>query len=119
MKTTSEIIADKELIAYCGLYCGACRNYLKGKCPGCAGNMKAAWCTIRKCCLENDLKSCADCNLMSLDNCKKFNNFVGKVFGIIFNSDRAACIAAIKGKGYDTFAAEMAHSRKPSIGRKR
>lgn len=31
MKTieTIEIISDKNLIAYCGLYCGACRSYLQ------------------------------------------------------------------------------------------
>lgn len=26
------IKADKQLIAACGLYCGACRKYLAGKC---------------------------------------------------------------------------------------
>lgn len=117
MKTTKEIVADKSLIAYCGLYCGACRSYLKGKCPGCAGNMKATWCAIRQCCKEHGFTSCADCNLMALNDCKKFNNFVGKVFGFIFNSDRAACIAAIKEKGADAFALDMAHSGRQSISR--
>jgi len=31
-----EIIADEKLVAKCGLYCGACGAYLKGRCPGCA-----------------------------------------------------------------------------------
>lgn len=26
-----DIKVDAELVAYCGLYCGACRSYLKGK----------------------------------------------------------------------------------------
>ena len=39
-----EIVADTNLIGYCGLYCGACKRYLKDKCPGCHKNEKAAWC---------------------------------------------------------------------------
>ena len=43
MKTASlkPIVADKNLIAYCGLYCGACRSYLKGSCPGCQEQCKS------------------------------------------------------------------------------
>ncbi len=119
MNNKKEIVTDKALVAYCGLYCGACRSYLNGKCPGCAGNIKATWCTIRQCCMDNEFKSCADCNLMALNSCKKFNNFVGKVFGFVFNSDRAVCIAAIKEKGYSAFATDMAQSGKPSIARRR
>jgi len=26
-----EIVADSKLVAYCGLYCGACKSYLKEK----------------------------------------------------------------------------------------
>jgi hypothetical protein len=37
-----QIIADKNLVAYCGLYCGACNKYLDGKCPGCQKNKKSA-----------------------------------------------------------------------------
>ena len=43
------IESDKELIAACGLYCGACRKYLAERCPGCRLNEKAAWCKIRSC----------------------------------------------------------------------
>jgi hypothetical protein len=32
------IVADAGLVAYCGLYCGACKAYLKEKYPGCHGN---------------------------------------------------------------------------------
>lgn len=38
-----EIEADKNLIAACGLYCGACRKYLSAKCYGCHNNEKATW----------------------------------------------------------------------------
>lgn len=55
---------ENHNVAYCGLYCGACKSQLKGKCPGCYGNEKATWCEIRKCCNEHGYATCADC----LDN---------------------------------------------------
>ena len=120
MKATNqkEIEIDKSLIAFCGLYCGACRSYLKGKCPGCKDNVKASWCKIRQCCMENKLQSCADCTTIELMECKKYNNFISKAFGYIFNSDRSACINRIKEIGYDDFAAEMANSGRQTIKRK-
>ncbi|MBN2144478.1 MAG: DUF3795 domain-containing protein, partial [Candidatus Aureabacteria bacterium] len=56
-----EITINPRLVAFCGLYCGACGRYLKNKCPGCVGNEKAAWCSVRTCCLENHFSSCAEC----------------------------------------------------------
>lgn len=103
----TEIKADEALIAYCGLYCGACPKYLKGKCPGCHKYEKATWCKIRTCCIEKGIPSCARCS-MNVHDCKKFNNFMGKLFGFIFRTDRGACIARIKEKGEEDFAREMA-----------
>jgi len=120
MTTTNkrEIVPDKNLIAFCGLYCGACRSYLAGKCPGCKENVKASWCKIRQCCMENNIQSCADCKMIELSQCKKYNNFISKAFGFIFNSDRSACISRIKIVGYDGFALEMANAKKQTIKRK-
>jgi hypothetical protein len=117
MKTNviKEIIPNPGLISFCGLYCGACRSYLNGKCPGCRENVKAAWCKVRTCCLEGDLQSCADCKTTGLMECRKYNNFISKIFGILFNSDRPACIARIKEIGYEDFAAEMAASKIQTI----
>jgi len=115
---TKQIVADKNLIAYCGLYCGACRSYLKGKCMGCKENAKATWCKTRTCCIENNYSSCADCDKKELMECKKFNNVISKVFGIIFNSDRPACINLIKEKGYEDYAEEMAEKKLQSVKRR-
>ena len=112
------IVADKNLIAYCGLYCGACRSYLKGSCPGCKENVKASWCKIRQCCQEENLASCADCTSIKLDDCKKYNTFISKVIGVVLNSDRAACIHRIEEIGYDQFAMEMAENKRQTIRRK-
>ena len=103
-----EISADKDLVAYCGLYCGACKKYLKEKCFGCQKNEKASWCKVRTCCLEHSYSSCADCQIVvNLKDCKKLNNFISKLFALIFRSDRFACIALIKEKGYDEYVKEM------------
>lgn len=115
MKT---IVTDSELIAKCGLYCGACGSYLKGKCPGCSNNIKATWCKIRACCIENNFKSCADCQTYSnVNDCKKYNNAIARVIGFVLRSNRAACINLIKEKGYESFAAYMAEHKLQSIKR--
>jgi len=113
-----ELTIDKYLIAYCGLYCGACKSFLTGRCPGCKDNIKASWCKIRQCCKENDYVSCVDCKTTGLKECRKYNNFISKIIGIIFSSDRSACISRIREIGYDAFASEMANYGRPSIQRK-
>ncbi len=112
------IKADSGAIAFCGLYCGGCRKYLKGKCPGCQANEKAKWCKVRTCCMENNYRSCADCTKMDLKDCKYFNNFMASVFGFIFNSDRNACVEHIKTHGYDNFAQYMTDNEIMAMKRK-
>ncbi len=111
-----EIVADTKFIAYCGLYCGACKAYLKGKCPGCMENKKASWCKVRACCMEHNYATCADCKIVdSIADCKKLNNFIAKLFGLLFRSDRQACIRLIAEKGLENYAAYMAENRIQSI----
>ncbi len=110
------IIADKSLVAYCGLYCGACKKHLSGSCPGCHENSKASWCKIRSCNIEHSYSSCAECKEFSNPmDCRKFNNFFSKVFALIFKSDRAACIARIRETGYEEFAKYMAENGLQSV----
>ena len=97
-----------DLIAYCGLYCASCKQYLKGKCPGCKENQKASWCKIRTCCIDNNFISCADCR--EFDNpkaCKKYHNFVARLIELAFRSDRSKSIAFIKEYDYQAFADKM------------
>jgi hypothetical protein len=113
-----EIVKDTKLIAYCGLYCGSCKSYLKEKCQGCSENSKASWCKVRSCNIEHGYKSCADCTEFSdPKECKKFNNFISKIIGMILRSDRAACIAKIKASGYDDFAQFMTENKIQTIRR--
>jgi hypothetical protein len=118
MALTKEIVADSSLVAFCGLYCGACGAYLKGRCPGCQKNKKASWCKARACCLKLGYQTCADCkeNKDPME-CKKFNNFVSKLFAFVFRSNRAACIRRIRELGVKEYAVEMASSEKVTIKR--
>lgn len=94
-------------IAACGLFCGACRKFIKGSCPGCRNYEKATWCAVRTCCIENGWQSCADCTRSPLGECRKFNSFVAKVFAVVFRSDRRGCVERIREVGAEAFAAEM------------
>jgi hypothetical protein len=113
-----EIVADKNLVAYCGLYCGACGKYLHEKCPGCHENTKATWCAVRACCTERGYASCADCaDHQNPKDCAKFDNVISRLFGFLFRSNRAACIACIRQRGIDAFATDMAARRAQSMPR--
>jgi hypothetical protein len=103
-----KIISDRKLVAYCGLYCGACKTYLKGRCPGCHDNKKGSWCKIRTCCAENSYASCSECKeFMDPMECYKFNNFISKIFAFVFRSNRAACIQQIRDIGIQGHADKM------------
>lgn len=113
MKTITSNVA---MVAYCGLYCGACGSYLKGSCPGCHDNEKATWCKIRTCCMERNHSSCADCKeFADPRQCKKYNNFIARVIGFVLRSDRAACIEQIKQIGIQGHADTMASQKKHTI----
>ena len=97
MKT---VVPDTQNIAACGLYCGACRKFLAGKCPGC-----------------NKFNTCAECP-HDVKECKVFSNWIGKVFAFLFNSDRAACIRYIKEHGEQAFVKEMTQRKCQTIKRR-
>jgi len=110
---------DKYCVAYCGLYCAACRGYISGKCVGCIGNEKASWCKIRLCCIEKKINSCADCDeYEDVNRCKKYNNLFSKLISLLFNSDRKKCIDYIKCNGYDGFVEYMSDNGYRTIKRK-
>jgi len=112
----SDIEVNAELVAYCGLYCGACRSHLSDKCNGCHENSKATWCKVRSCCIEKQIKSCAECTEFQEPRaCKKYNNFMSRLFGLLFRSNRPACIAQIKQLGIEGHAKAMAEMKTQTI----
>jgi len=113
-----EVIANKELISYCGLYCGACKSYLREKCPGCRTNRKYKKCKMRPCCIDNNYTSCADCkDFKDVMDCKKYTNILWNVLEFLFRTRRSACIDLIREKGYDAFAKHMAEKRLVTLKR--
>ncbi|MHC4574866.1 MAG: DUF3795 domain-containing protein [Planctomycetota bacterium] len=111
-----EIITDPKMAGFCGLYCGACKAYLKGRCPGCHENAKARWCKVRTCCLEAEYSSCADCKeFADPKDCKKFHNFLSRTIGFVLRSDRPACIMQIRQIGLDEHARNMAENKRVTI----
>jgi hypothetical protein len=113
------ISAKSELVAACGLYCGACHRYKKGKCPGCAENVKATWCKIRTCTKEKGYHTCAECTeFADVQACRKFNNIFSKIFTLIFKSDRQASIELIAANGVEAYAREMAEKGIPVLKRR-
>ncbi len=106
------------VIAYCGLYCSECGKFKSGKCPGCQNNAKASWCKIRTCNMEHGYKSCADCQLVGYEKCKEFNHPIGKIFGLLFNSNRHACIQLIKDEGYEHYTLFMDSKKQMTIKRR-
>lgn len=68
--------------------------------------------------MEHGYASCADCKEFADPMaCKKFNNFISKIFAVIFKSNRAAGISMIKESGYEGFAQFMANQKLTAIKR--
>ncbi len=111
------IESDKRLIAACGLYCGACRKYLVDKCPGCHLNEKNSWCKIRSCNKNHGFHTCAECG-KDVTGCKIYSNLIGKIFALLFKSDRPACIRYISEHGEQAFAEEMARRKCQTMKKK-
>ena len=87
-----------DMIAFCGLYCGACSlklaadecdkdhlmrmpqkyDYLKMKplefCPGCRLENQCGQCSIRDCAMEKGIDYCSLCDEFPCETLVKFNN---------------------------------------------
>ena len=112
------IVSDVKLVAYCGLYCGACGAYAKGRCPGCHENTTATWCKVRSCCMEHNYSTCAECSAYrNAKDCRKFDNFISKAVGFFLRSDRAACIRQVRELGVAGHADDMARNKRQTIRR--
>ena len=105
---------EKDILSYCGLYCNQCPKFIKEKCPGCLENYHATWCKTRKCCINNNFSTCAQCS-QDLVACKKLNNFISKIFSFIFKIDRIAALKKIKNEGEENFIKEMKKQKSITI----
>ena len=98
-----EIVRNTELIGRCGLFCGACDNYLAFKpgkekllenekfqnkeneyCEGCNSEKVSAHCSIckmRLCAIDKNIISCGDCECFPCTEIVKFKNEGDKFSG--------------------------------------
>jgi len=68
--------------------------------------------------MENGYASCAECKATPEPrDCRKYNNLIARLFGLIFRSDRRACILQIRDKGLEGHAQAMAARQRPSLPR--
>jgi hypothetical protein len=114
-----EIVKNTSLIAACGLYCGACGSYTKGRCPGCKENSKASWCKVRSCCMEKSIDNCSQCiDYPNPQDCTKYNFFISNLIGFVTGTKRSLNIEAIKQKGAEGFVTFMTENKWQSIPKK-
>lgn len=65
---------DLTYIAYCGVDCSACSDFVNGKCPGCR---QSEWteeniCLPVKCCREKQIACCGECMQFPCEVMKDF-----------------------------------------------
>jgi len=65
---------------------------------------------VRKCATERKYLSCAECT--EYPECRKLNNFVSKMFAIVFRSNRKGNLQEIQKMGIEKWAEERAASGK-------
>ncbi len=107
------------LVSPCGLFCGECYRYKKGKCPGCSENNKATWCKIHSCTERQGTSTCDDCKAFDdVNECAKFNTIFSKFFYYVFRSDRKASLKRISQVGIAAYALEMDAAKSSVIKRK-
>lgn len=115
MKELINIVKDEKLIAYCGLYCGACPRFTKGKCKACKDN-NPSWCKVKPCNVENNYSSCTDCKQFeSVSECKIFNPLLIRFGEFVSQTSRKAGIQMIKEKGRNEFVNHMAENKLVSV----
>jgi hypothetical protein len=101
-------ITPEPIIAYCGLVCSKCGSYLKGRCQGCHSSAPMFKnCPVKKCAADHAYTTCAACAQFSdLKQCRKLNNIISKLFGLIFRRNRIGHLNQIRAVGLDKFTAE-------------
>lgn len=100
-------------LAYCGLVCSQCGAFIRGRCRGChSPKPMHSRCLVKRCAVERKIASCAECNeFADLHDCRKLNNFVSKLFGLVFRSDRIGNLERIRRGGLVEFQRSCVDAR--------
>jgi hypothetical protein len=106
------IVQEPEgvIVACCGLVCSECGMHRKGKCEGCHGERPMFKnCPVKPCVAAKGCATCAGCaDFKNLKACRKLNNFISKIFGLIFRTRRIDNLLRIRAIGMDGFRCERA-----------
>lgn len=94
-------------IAACGLLCTNCGKFKKGRCKGCQIESGFSNCSVRLCCIEKEITTCAECDEFvsprDYRECRKLNNFIARIFALIYGSNRPAALAMLRDQGEEAF----------------
>jgi hypothetical protein len=103
-------------IAPCGLFCSNCGKFRKGRCKGCQVEAGFARCSVRACCVERKIETCAECPDFKpprdYRECPKVNHFIAKMFSLFTGSDRPAALALLRDQGREKYLAAKRASGK-------
>ena len=101
-------------VAACGLFCSNCRAFKIKKCPGCQVGPRFARCSVRRCCVQQGITTCAACEEFKAPHdfreCKKLNNWIAKLFALVFGTDRPKALAMLRDRGRDAYLQEKRES---------
>lgn len=101
------------IVACCGLVCSNCGALRKGKCQGCHGDKPMFRnCPVKACVKSHDYGTCANCGeFKDLHDCGKLDNFISRLFGWLFGSNRIGNLCRIREVGLEAFKAERITSK--------
>jgi len=105
IKPLSQPVPDAQ-IAACGLFCTNCGAFKKGRCEGCQIAPRFKSCKIRACCADKGIIGCWECDEFKerdFADCKKINNFMAKVFAVLFKSDRPGALLMLRDQGIEKY----------------
>jgi hypothetical protein len=108
--------ARDEHISACGLFCTNCGAFKKEKCAGCQEAPRFASCKIRICCEKKKITTCAECPDFAFPRdyreCPKVYNFMGRLFGFIFGTNRTAALVMLRDQGKEAYLTTKRESGK-------
>ncbi|HUV66015.1 MAG TPA: DUF3795 domain-containing protein [Sedimentisphaerales bacterium] len=100
-------VSSGKIVAYCGLVCSECGAFRKHKCQGCHSEKPMFRnCPVKKCAAGRNYSTCAECgDFEDLKGCGKLNNFVSKIMGFVFRTNRIGNLRRIREIGLEQFKA--------------
>lgn len=104
MTETSQTV----IVACCGLVCSNCGAYKRDKCKGCHSDKPLfASCPVKACATFRQFSTCAECTpYHDLTQCGKLHNYISRLFGWVFGTNRIGNLCRIREIGLEAFKAE-------------